>query len=97
MKGRFVLISGSAGQSCPADKLDVASQFVRGFTGEVLSRGGAVVVLAGDEGSMGGGVTHPGYSTGWQYRRSSVMQIVRPNALALTRGSSCPTKHESPR
>ena len=52
MKGRFVLISGSAAQSCPADKLDVASQFVRGFTGEVLSRGGAVVVLAGDEGSM---------------------------------------------
>ena len=54
MKGRFVLISGSAGQSCPADKLDVASQLVRGFTREVLSRGGAVVVLAGEEGSMGG-------------------------------------------
>ena len=55
MKGRFVLIAGSAGQSCPADKLDVASQFVRGFTGEVLRRGGAVVVLAGDEGSIGEG------------------------------------------
>ena len=46
MKGRFVLISGSAGQSCPAEKLDVASQFVKGFTGEVLRQGGAVVVLA---------------------------------------------------
>ena len=49
MKGKFILISGSAGQSCPADKLDVASQFVRSFTGEVLSRGGGVVVLAGDQ------------------------------------------------
>ena len=55
MKGRFVLIAGSAGQSCPADKLGVATQFVRGFTGEVLRRGGAVVVLAGDEGSIGEG------------------------------------------
>ena len=52
MKGRFVLIVGSAGQSCPADKLDVASQFVKGFTGEVLRQGGGVVVLAGDEGSV---------------------------------------------
>jgi hypothetical protein len=55
MNGRFVLISGSAGQSCPVDKLDVASQFVKGFTAEVLKRGGAVVVLAGDEGSIGEG------------------------------------------
>ena len=53
MKGKFVLISGSAGPSCPPDKLDVASQFVRTFTMEVLSRGGALVVLAGDEGSIG--------------------------------------------
>ena len=55
MKGKFVLISGSAEQSCPTDKLDVASQFVKGFTGEVLRRGGAVVVLAGGEGSTGEG------------------------------------------
>lgn len=53
MKGKFVLISGSAGRSCLADKLDEASQFVRTFTREVLSRGGALVVLAGDEGSIG--------------------------------------------
>ena len=60
MKGRFVLIVGSAGQSCPADKLDVASQFVKGFTGEVLRQGGGVVVLAGDEGSIveGRGAPH---------------------------------------
>lgn len=49
MDGRFVLISGSAGLSCPADKLDVASQFIRSFTGEVLRLRGGIVVLAGDE------------------------------------------------
>ena len=49
MDGRFVLISGSAGPSCPADKLDVASQFIRSFTGEVLRLRGGIVVLAGDE------------------------------------------------
>ena len=53
MNGKFVMISGSAGQSCPAYKLDIASQFVRKFTREVLRRGGGVVVLAGDEGSSG--------------------------------------------
>ena len=52
MKDRFVFISGSAGQSCPADKLDVASQFIRSFTGEVLRSGGGIVVLAGDEASV---------------------------------------------
>lgn len=51
MKGKFILISGSAGRSCHADKLNVASQFVRSFTGEVLSRGGGIVVLAGDQAS----------------------------------------------
>ena len=49
MNSRFVLISGSAGSSCPAEKLDAASQFVSNFTTEVLSRGGGIVVLAGDE------------------------------------------------
>lgn len=48
----FVLISGSAGLSCPADKLDVACQFVRRFTGEVLRLGGGIVVMAGDETSV---------------------------------------------
>lgn len=49
-----MLISGSAGQSCPGEKLDVASQFVRTFTREVLTRGGGVVVLASDEESIKG-------------------------------------------
>ena len=53
MDGKFVFVSGSAGRPCPSDKLDVATKFVRAFTGEVLIRGGGVVVLAGDEGGIG--------------------------------------------
>ena len=49
MNGKFILLSGSASPSCPADKLDIASQFVKSFTGEALRRGGGIVVLAGDE------------------------------------------------
>ena len=49
MNGKFILLSGSAELSCPADKLDIAFQFVRTFTGEVLRQGGGLVVLAGDE------------------------------------------------
>ena len=49
MNDKFILLSGSAGPSCPADKLDIAIQFIRSFTGEALSRGGGIVVLAGDE------------------------------------------------
>ena len=49
MDGKFIMLSGSAGLSCPADKLLVASQFIKSFTGEVLRRGGGLVVLAGDE------------------------------------------------
>ena len=49
MNDKFIMLSGSASLSCPADKLDTAFQFVRGFTGEVLRRGGGLVVLAGDE------------------------------------------------
>ena len=52
MNGKFVMISGSAGQLCPADKLGVASQLVRSFTREVLRLGGGIVVLAGDEASV---------------------------------------------
>ena len=52
MDGRFIFISGSAGLSCPADKLGVASQFIRIFTGEVLRlRGGIVVMAGGEEGN----------------------------------------------
>ena len=49
MNGKFIMLSGSASLSCPAERLDIAFQFVRGFTGEVLRRGGGLVVLAGDE------------------------------------------------
>ena len=49
MDGRFIMLSGSAGPSCPADKLVIASRYVRSFIGEVLRRGGGIVVLAGDE------------------------------------------------
>lgn len=49
MDGKYILISGSAGVSCPDDKLDIAFQFIRSFTGEVLRQGGGLVVLAGNE------------------------------------------------
>ena len=49
MDGKFIMLSGSAGLSCPAHKLLAASQFIKSFTGEVLRRGGSLVVLAGDE------------------------------------------------
>ena len=51
MNGKFILLSGSAGWSCPADKLDLALSFVSRFTQEILTRGGGIVVLAGDEAS----------------------------------------------
>ena len=53
MNGKFVLISGSAGYSCPPEKLNIASLFLSDFTKVVLSRGGGIVVLAGDEPSAG--------------------------------------------
>ena len=49
MNGKFILLSGSASLSCPADKLDIAFEFVRRFTGDILRQGGGLVVLAGDE------------------------------------------------
>ena len=49
MDGKFIMLSGSVGPSCPVDKLLVASEFVRCFTGEVLRRRGGLVVLAGNE------------------------------------------------
>ena len=49
MDGKFIMLSGSASSSCPVDKLLIVSQFVKSFTGEVLRRGGGMVLLAGDE------------------------------------------------
>ena len=60
MNCKFIMLSGGASLSCPADRLDIAFQFVRSFTREVLKRGGGIVVLAGDEESTKGehGVPH---------------------------------------
>lgn len=49
MEGKFIMLTGSASPTCPADKLLVASEFIRAFAGEVLRRGGGLVVLAGNE------------------------------------------------
>ena len=49
MKDKFILISGSASNSCPEAKLDRAIDFVRCFVGEVLRRGGGLVILASDD------------------------------------------------
>lgn len=49
MQGKFVLISGSANGTCPQSKLEIAIDFVRCFTREVLRSGGGVVVLGSDE------------------------------------------------
>lgn len=49
MEGRYILISGSAGYSCPKEKLHMSIRFVEEFTQEVLRRGGGLVVLAGAE------------------------------------------------
>ena len=49
MKGKFILIYGSASRSCPVDKLDRAIDLVQCFIAEVLRRGGGVVVLGTDE------------------------------------------------
>ncbi len=49
MEGKYILVSGSAGRSCSADRLDIAIRFIESFTEEVLRRGGGVVALAGAE------------------------------------------------
>ena len=59
MNGKFILVSGSASRPCNEDKLDVAIQFVRRFTEEMLSRGGGLVILAGGEDSTRDGKDAP--------------------------------------
>ena len=51
MKEKFILVSGSASHDCPPQMLDIATEFVRYFTRQVLDRGGGLVVLAGNEDS----------------------------------------------
>lgn len=49
MKGKFILISGSASDSCSDTKLDLAIEFVEHVVGEILRRGGGLVILASDD------------------------------------------------
>ena len=49
MKGKFILISGSASNSCTEAKLDLAVDFVEHLVGEILQRGGGLVMLASDD------------------------------------------------
>ena len=51
MRNKFVLISGSASLSCSEAKLDKAIEFVQYLVGEILRRGGGLVLLASDESS----------------------------------------------
>ncbi len=49
MKGKYILICGSASNSCSEAKLDRAIEFVERLVGEVLRRGGGLVILASDD------------------------------------------------
>ena len=49
MKGKYILLSGTASRDCPEQELDIAIRFVQSFTAEVLKAGGGMVVLLGDE------------------------------------------------
>ena len=49
MKGKFILISGSASNSCSEAKLDLAVEFVQHLVGEILRREGGLVILASDD------------------------------------------------
>ena len=72
MKGKFVLISGTASLSCEDEKLSVALEFIQHFTRQVLQRGGGIVVLVGDEESTKDQRVCRTYSTGWHLGRLSV-------------------------
>ena len=49
MKGRFILISGSASLNCSSQVLDRARNFLQALVPMVLNLGGGFVLLAGDE------------------------------------------------
>ena len=49
MKGKFILISGSASDSCTDTKLDLAVEFAEHLVGEILRRGAGLVILASDD------------------------------------------------
>ena len=49
MDGKFILFSGTASSSCPAERLDAAVKFLDAFVQQILQAGGGFVVLLGDE------------------------------------------------
>ena len=54
VQGKFILISGSAGNSYPMEKLDKAMDFVQCFVVQVLRLGGGAVVLGSDVSATSG-------------------------------------------
>ena len=64
MNDRFILVTGSASRPCNENKLDIAVQFVRRFTEEVLRRRGGLVILAGARTPLETKRAHPTYLTG---------------------------------
>ena len=59
MKGKFVLVSGTASRSCTQQPLDIAFEFVEQLTTEILKSGGGLVVLLGDENQTKGADGRP--------------------------------------
>ena len=49
MEGKFILISGSEGPSCPVERLDRAIDFAQTFEAEALSSWGGLDALGSDE------------------------------------------------
>lgn len=47
--GELILLSGSASQSCPVEKLSVAHSAIRELTLAILGEGGGLIVFAGGE------------------------------------------------
>ena len=97
MNSKFIMLSGSASPSCPADKLVIASRFVKSFTEEVLRRGGGLVVLAGDEESTKDEHRAPHVFDWLILREVENYAASTGEDPGHTRGSSCPTKRRSQR
>ena len=64
LNGKYILISGSASRFCEDGKLDVAIQFVRQFTVEVLARGEESSSLPERWSQQGMSTAIPEYSIG---------------------------------
>ena len=82
MKGKFVLISGSASRECAPERLDVAIRFVQLLVTEVLKAGGGLVVLGNDESQTKGPDGRPRVFD-W-----TVLRAVEEFASVTTRGPS---------